>query len=441
MTLSGISVSSGFTIQTAASSSCSTSFTVAAGASCTVSIAFNPSSTATGIQTGALTITDNALNATGSTQTVALVGMAQTVASTTTSLKAAVSTLVYGTSTTVTATVAGTGTPTGSINFTVNGTTIGSTVLASGQASITIPKSLFAGPATVTATYSGDTNNDSSAGSANITITPANLTVTAANASFVQGATALPVLSYSITGFVNGDTAATAVGGSPLETTTATLTSAVGTYPIVVSNPNKTLAAQNYTFTFVNGTLTVSPVPPATFVFTATPQNVFVVQGSTAAVILNLTPQYGYQGTIALSCGTLPKNAVCTFTQNSVTTDALGDAISTQVTISTNNQAAIAGAPVASIAKPSPFWLAFGFPLFGLGLMMRRKERRKWLGNALCLLLLGFIAIGVTSCAEPIGKDITPVGTYQFTITAADTKANISHTATINLTVQAPAVE
>ena len=441
MTLTGISVSAGFTLQTTASTACSTSFTVAAGASCTVSIIFSPGSTATGVVTGALTITDNALNATGSTQTVALVGTANTVASTTTTLKAAVSTLVYGTSTTVTATVTGTGTPTGSVDFTVNGTAIGSAILVSGQASITIPKSLFAGPATVTATYSGDSNDNSSAGSTNITITPASLTVTAANASFVQGATALPVLSYTITGFVNGDTTTTAISGSALETTTATLTSAVGTYPIVVSNPNKTLTAANYNFTFVSGTLTVSPVPAANFVFTATPQNVFVVQGSISAVTLNLTPQYGYQGTIALSCGAMPKNAICTFTENTATTDSLGDAITTQLTISTNNQAGIAGAPVASIVKHPPFWMAFGIPLFGLGLMLRGKDRRRWLGGMLCFLLLGVLALGLTSCAEPIGKDITPVGTYQFTITAADSKANISHTAPINLTVQAPAVE
>jgi hypothetical protein len=204
---------------------------------------------------------------------------------------------------------------------------------------------------------------------------------------------------------------------------------------------NNAIAIGIYTFTFVNGTLTVSPVPPADFVFTATPQNVFVVQGSTSAVTLNLTPEYGYQGTIALSCGTMPKNAICTFTENTATTDSLGDAISTQLAISTNNQAGIAGASIASIAKHSLFWMAFGIPLFGLGLMLRGKDRRRWLGGMLCFLLLGVLALGPTSCAEPIGKDITPVGTYQFTITAADSKANISHTATINLTVQAPAVE
>jgi hypothetical protein len=441
MTLKAISTSAGFVVETGNSTACSASNPVAAGASCTVSIAFSPASTATGVVTGTLTITDNALNASSTSQIVSLLGTAGTVATTTTTLNAAAASIVYGASTTVTATVAGSGNPTGTIEFTVNGTAIGSSALTSGKASITLPKSLLAGPATVTATYSGDSNNGSSAASSSITITPAKLTVTAANATFITGATALPVLSYTITGFVNGDTADNAVSGEPLEATTATIASPVGTYPITVSNPNSTLIAQNYSFTFVNGTLTVAPVPPADFVFTATPQNVFIVQASTAAVTLNLTPVYGYQGTITLSCGTLPKDVLCTFTSNTATTDSVGDAISTQLTISTNNQAAIAGAAVASTAKPSPFLFAFAIPLFGLGMLLRRSDRRSWRGRMLSLLLLGMLALGATSCTENIGMNITPTGTYQFSITAADSKAGISHTSTINLTVQAPAVE
>lgn len=441
MTLSAISTSPGFTVQTGASTACSTSFPVPAGGSCTISVVFNPASTVSGPVTGTLTITDNALNVSGTSQTVPLLGTAQTVGSTTTTLSAAASTIVYGTSTTVTATVAGAGNPTGSIAFTVNGTTIGSAALSSGKASITIPKSLSAGPATVTATYSGDSNNSSSAGSANITVTPAKLTVTAANASFVHGAMALPVLTYSITGFVNGDTVANAISGQPLETTTATLTSPVGTYPITISNPNSTLTAPNYTFTFVNGTLTVAPVPGSDFVFTATPQNVFIVQASTAAITLNVTPMYGYQGTITLSCGSMPKDVVCTFPANTVTTDTVGDAVSSQLTISTDNRSAIAGAPMASIATPSTLRFAFALPFCGLGLLMCGTGKRKRLERLLSVFLLGIVALGVTSCAENIGSSITPVGTYKFTISAADSKANITHTETINLTVQAPAVE
>jgi hypothetical protein len=86
-----------------------------------------------------------------------------------------------------------------------------------------------------------------------LTITAAVLTVTANNASKVYGA-ALPAFSDAITGLVNGDTSAV-VSVAPGLTTTATAGSVVGNYPITVSG---TPAAGNYTFTFVNGTLSIS---------------------------------------------------------------------------------------------------------------------------------------------------------------------------------------
>ena len=64
----------------------------------------------------------------------------------------------------------------------------------------------------------------------------------------------------TITGFANGDTQASAVTGAPSLTTTAATASPPGTYPITAA-PG-TLAAANYTFTFVNGTLTVTQGTP-----------------------------------------------------------------------------------------------------------------------------------------------------------------------------------
>ena len=66
-----------------------------------------------------------------------------------------------------------------------------------------------------------------------------------------------PVLTASFAGFKNGETLATSgVTGSPNLTTTATSSSAPGTFPIAAA-PG-TLASANYTFTLVNGTLTVN---------------------------------------------------------------------------------------------------------------------------------------------------------------------------------------
>jgi hypothetical protein len=80
--------------------------------------------------------------------------------------------------------------------------------------------------------------------------------VTANNVSKAFGA-AVPAPTATISGFVNGQTLATSgVSGQPLCTTTATTTSPGGTYPITCSLG--TLAATNYTFNFVAGTLTVT---------------------------------------------------------------------------------------------------------------------------------------------------------------------------------------
>jgi hypothetical protein len=86
-------------------------------------------------------------------------------------------------------------------------------------------------------------------------VVPANLIVTANNLTKAFGAP-VPTLTTTTTGFVNGQTLATSgVTGQPLCTTTATMTSPGGTYPITCSLG--TLAATNYTFSFVAGTLTV----------------------------------------------------------------------------------------------------------------------------------------------------------------------------------------
>jgi MBG domain (YGX type) len=89
----------------------------------------------------------------------------------------------------------------------------------------------------------------------NLTITKATLTVTADNKSMVYGA-ANPTFTASYGGFKNGETPGTSgVTGSPSLTTTATTTSPVDAYTI--TSALGTLASGNYSFSFVNGTLTI----------------------------------------------------------------------------------------------------------------------------------------------------------------------------------------
>jgi hypothetical protein len=112
-----------------------------------------------------------------------------------------------------------------------------------------------AGTYTVVVTFAGSLDYTAASASATFTVAPALLTVTADNAAKVYGQ-ANPAFTDTITGFVNGETTGV-ISGSASLSTSATTSSPVTTYAIVAAQG--TLHAANYTFAFVDGTLTVKP--------------------------------------------------------------------------------------------------------------------------------------------------------------------------------------
>ncbi|HXA83822.1 MAG TPA: MBG domain-containing protein, partial [Candidatus Dormibacteraeota bacterium] len=177
----------------------------------------------------------------------------------TTTLAVAPASATYGSaSTTLSATLTTPGGPLAgkTVSFTLNGSPAGSAVTdATGLASVSTSLTGFAaGTYPVTTSFAGDVNNTAASGSSTLTVNPAVLTVTSANATRIYG-DPNPAFSFTITGFVNGETAAV-VSGSP-SCTSADPTAAVGTYPITCTTG--TLSAANYTFTFVSGNLTITP--------------------------------------------------------------------------------------------------------------------------------------------------------------------------------------
>jgi hypothetical protein len=114
------------------------------------------------------------------------------------------------------------------------------------------------GTTTITASQDGDGNYNAAAPVQQLlTVNKATLTVTADDKSKAFNAVN-PTLTWTYSGYVNGDTAAV-LSGYPLLTTTATTASAPGSYPITAAIG--TLSAANYTFSFVSGTLTVGLMP------------------------------------------------------------------------------------------------------------------------------------------------------------------------------------
>jgi phosphotransferase system HPr-like phosphotransfer protein len=98
------------------------------------------------------------------------------------------------------------------------------------------------------------------------TIIPAVLKVTANNATAAYGQP-IPSFTYTYSGFVNSQTASV-ISGAPSLSTTATQGSPAGNYPITVSTG--TLAAANYSFLYVNGTLTIQPASQSPLTLIAT---------------------------------------------------------------------------------------------------------------------------------------------------------------------------
>ena len=125
----------------------------------------------------------------------------------------------------------------------------GSTTLTNGtHYTVSYSNNINAGTATVTITGQG---NYTGTKSANFTINKAPLTITANSYNINQG-DVLPSFAVSYSGFKNSETSSV-LTTQPTISCSATSGSAPGIYDITVSGA----AAQNYSFNYVNGTLTI----------------------------------------------------------------------------------------------------------------------------------------------------------------------------------------
>ena len=94
-----------------------------------------------------------------------------------------------------------------------------------------------------------------------IDVTQAELTIKADDKAKIYGANN-PNFTFTPSGFVNGDTAATAFTGAPAVSTAATTSSPVGTYTITAAVGS--LASSNYSFGYQTGTLSITKANTST---------------------------------------------------------------------------------------------------------------------------------------------------------------------------------
>lgn len=197
------------------------------------------------------------------------------------------------------------------------------------------------GTHTVTGTDGG------SSGSATLNVTPRSLSVAANNATRVYGV-ANPVLSSTITGFVAGQTLATSgVSGAAACTSTATPTSAPGTYPITCTTGS--LAATNYSFPptgFAAATLTVTLAPTSIAADPITLRRLASTGPSFRATLTASATNVPLAGlTVVFTLSVAPHTIVCTATTNAAGLAGCGSTLSTilPVLLSSSYSASFAG--------------------------------------------------------------------------------------------------
>jgi hypothetical protein len=237
-----------FTIDPA-TTTCGT--TIIAGSTCNLGFVFTP--TAKGQLTASATIISNAYN---SPLTLTLTGTGKVIAPLQFTLPA--ETEVYGQPFSQIVNVTnGSPAPTGTITFSLGARVLctATATLAVGSTCNALNSGLAVGTYAITFTYSGDTNYLPATGNTTLTVTPAPLTVTVNNISRLYGA-ANPTFTGSLTGVATGDTILVAYSS------TATVTSPIGTYPITATLTTAgTTSLSNYTVTNTPGTLTVTAIP------------------------------------------------------------------------------------------------------------------------------------------------------------------------------------
>jgi gliding motility-associated-like protein len=146
------------------------------------------------------------------------------------------------------------------------------------------------------------------------TVTKADLIFTAQAATKHYGETN-PTLSGAITGYVNNETAATALTGTPVYSTTAGTASGVGSYPITLSglsaaNYNITAAAVNNTaLTITKNTLSYVATPASRAFNTANPS----VTGTVTGFLNGDTQASATTGTLSFSTTATTSTPVGTY--------------------------------------------------------------------------------------------------------------------------------
>lgn len=277
-----------------------------------------------------------------------------------------------------------------------------------------------------TLTFGNQTINTASAAQV---VTLSNSTATAV--TFTSAVSSNPVFATTTTCVASVPAAAGAVPGTCVVS--------------VIFTPTATGAATG-TLTITDGdasspqliTLTGNGTAAAADFMVGTPATASVAQGGTTTFTVTITPQNGFNQTVALACTGAPANSTCTVAPASVTTTDGTTAQTATVTVTTTApHAAMLMAPPAALRIPPTTYVLRGVPFllaFVMFLLFRSTQNTRVRLITLAAMFI-FIVVGGCSSSDNNGGTTggTPKGTSNLTITG--TSGALSHTAPVALTV------
>jgi sugar lactone lactonase YvrE len=292
LTATGLSVSTNFAQMPGSGSpaDCSATTVLVAGASCNISVSFTP--TAGGPLTGAVVLTDNALNGNLATQSIALNGTGQFLSQTITF--ASIPSETQGMSFTLSASA--------SSGLTVSFSSLTTTVCTASGTSVTLANG---GTCSIQASQAGNSQYSAAAPVTQSFTVLAKQTITF-NAISAQVIGANVALSATASSGLTVSFASTTPTICSVSGTTATTLEA-GTCSIQASQAGN---SQYAAATSVTQSFTVSQ--GATFTITASPSSETVIRGiPLAGFELTLHSVNGFNGTVKLSCSAGTIGSVC----------------------------------------------------------------------------------------------------------------------------------
>ncbi len=386
---------------------------LAPGASCNLSISFEPQ--IAGVLAGTAVFTDNALNASSSTQTIPLQGTGLQQSQTITF--GALSNLMLG-----------------SAPFTLSATASSSLLVS------------FASTTTSVCTVSGTTATLVGAGACTILATQAGNAAYAAATPVSQSFQVMQPLQTSQTitfgslsnmalGSVPVALSATASSGMPVSfaSTTTSICTVSGTTATLVAVGTCTIQATqagNATYAAATPVSQSFQVEAATFTITSDPTTATVTPGQSAVFTFTVTPQGSYTSPISFSCSALPAVANCSFSPATITPDA--SPATTTLTITTTAQSALLtpGPHGDRFGLFNATWLVLPGMLLGM-VAIAAPRRRKLLSCCLLFLVAGGCVL--QSACGTSSRKLTPAGSY--TITVTGTAGTTQQTVAVTLTV------